>query len=95
MAGNFEVSGYLLDKWPQAFANINLKLETLTLLHLSLASAFFVPVSEIADAEQKYIKTISEILAFSTSFMQVAIDLNDADRLGQTVLHFAAKLGFS
>lgn len=51
-------------------------------------------MNEIADAEQKYIKAISEILAFSTSFMEVAIDLNDADRLGQTVLHFAAKLGF-
>jgi len=33
MAGNFEVSSYLLNKWPQAFASINMRLDTLTMLH--------------------------------------------------------------
>ena len=94
MAGNFEVSEYLLEKWPHAFANINLRLDTLTLLHLSLASAYFVPVSEITESEQKYINAVTDILAFSSNFLEVAIDLNETDRLGQTVLHLAAKLGF-
>lgn len=37
---------------------------------------------------------MTDILAFSSNFLLVPIDLNQADRLGQTVLHFAAKLGF-
>ena len=37
---------------------------------------------------------MTDILAFSSNFLEVPIELNQADRLGQTVLHFAAKLGF-
>jgi ankyrin repeat protein len=38
---------------------------------------------------------IEDILTLNEIYQEKKVDLNSVDRLGQSVLHFAAKLGFA
>lgn len=54
-----------------------------------------VPTTEIEEKEKRYIDMIEDILTLNEIYQEKKVDLNSVDRLGQSVLHFAAKLGFA
>ena len=70
------------------------KLATLSKFHLALISAFKVPLASIHDEETKYVE-LFEILLAPEGVLSHERDVNVKNRLGQSALHIAARLGFA
>ena len=75
--GNFDTVRHLLAQYFPAIQNARLKLDSMSLIHLSLVSAFTVPQDQIATEELFYLQIITELL--QANLQQ---DINYKNRLG-------------
>lgn len=82
LTGNFETALWILQVYPSAFDQLNLTLESMSVFHMTLVSAFTVSQSEVAEKEPIYLGMIQKLLQAQTIYTGGPQDINAANRLG-------------